>query len=331
MSALYALSKKSDLADKSATIALAIVLLLSVAQAGRCDESQIPKKVSPDVTSLTKAKANILRRVRPGPDHDQRFKAFEAQFAAYEAANDRHDNASIFFVGSAIVEQAWEDLRDGILKTPDLDSEDDKNHDKKGFRPEILALERILTALEKLSVGPFVFDRAREESMIVSVRDRMAFTKLEIRSLLKEDKWDEAKESLEVERNVENLYSEVWKLRRDVETLKRQVANLTPRDPTDASLYPKCEEGTCCGTLGTTQSGAAALVTVSVPEDAQIWVDGAKTTSVGTVRIFSTPTLKTGHRYTYELRAVWSQDGHQVNQTKRVAVTAGARAAVTFQ
>jgi uncharacterized protein (TIGR03000 family) len=78
------------------------------------------------------------------------------------------------------------------------------------------------------------------------------------------------------------------------------------------------------------QPDTSALVTVSAPADAEIWFNDTKTTSTGSVREYQSPPLTPGTRYTYELRARWSQNGHEVTQTQQVEVTAGTHVNVQF-
>jgi uncharacterized protein (TIGR03000 family) len=73
-----------------------------------------------------------------------------------------------------------------------------------------------------------------------------------------------------------------------------------------------------------------ANVTVHVPADARVWFDGAPTTSTGTVREFQSPPLASGSQSTYDVRAQWNENGHAVEQTRKVAVTAGGRVRVDF-
>jgi uncharacterized protein (TIGR03000 family) len=69
---------------------------------------------------------------------------------------------------------------------------------------------------------------------------------------------------------------------------------------------------------------------VNVPADAQIWVEDAKTKQTGPVREFQSPPLTPGTRYTYELRARWTENGREVTQTQEIPITAGAHVNVTF-
>jgi uncharacterized protein (TIGR03000 family) len=73
-----------------------------------------------------------------------------------------------------------------------------------------------------------------------------------------------------------------------------------------------------------------ARVTVNVPADAEIWFEGTKTTSTGSVREYRSPPLEPGSTYTYEIRARWNENGHEVDQTQKVGVTAGSQAIVSF-
>lgn len=64
--------------------------------------------------------------------------------------------------------------------------------------------------------------------------------------------------------------------------------------------------------------------------DAELWVEGQKTVSAGTWRRFLSPPLVPGDRYVYEFRARWSENGREVNQTRRVRVRAGEHVVVDF-
>jgi uncharacterized protein (TIGR03000 family) len=73
-----------------------------------------------------------------------------------------------------------------------------------------------------------------------------------------------------------------------------------------------------------------AYVTVHVPAGARVWFEGAPTTSTGPVRQFYSPPLASGSQYTYDIKATWTENGHEVTQTKKVAVTPGAHVNVDF-
>jgi uncharacterized protein (TIGR03000 family) len=77
------------------------------------------------------------------------------------------------------------------------------------------------------------------------------------------------------------------------------------------------------------QADSIAHVTLSVPVNAEIWFDGSATTSTGSVREFQSPSLSPG-RYTYEIRARWTENGREITQTQKVAVSPGAHLRVAF-
>jgi uncharacterized protein (TIGR03000 family) len=78
------------------------------------------------------------------------------------------------------------------------------------------------------------------------------------------------------------------------------------------------------------QPNNTAHVTVTVPADAEIWFQGAKMTSTGSVRQYQSPPLTPGIRYAYEVRARWNENRREVTQTQRIEVTAGTRVNVQF-
>jgi len=75
----------------------------------------------------------------------------------------------------------------------------------------------------------------------------------------------------------------------------------------------------------------AAMVEVRVPENAEIWFAGARTTQTGPVRHFVSPSLQPGRTFSYEVRARWTDaSGRPVDRTKEVKVQAGGRVGVDF-
>jgi uncharacterized protein (TIGR03000 family) len=72
-------------------------------------------------------------------------------------------------------------------------------------------------------------------------------------------------------------------------------------------------------------------VTVSVPEDAEIWFNDTKMTSTGAVREYQSPPLTPGTFYTYAVRARWNENSREVTQTQQVLVTAGTHVKVDFR
>jgi uncharacterized protein (TIGR03000 family) len=80
----------------------------------------------------------------------------------------------------------------------------------------------------------------------------------------------------------------------------------------------------------TAQPDTRAQIIVDVPADAEIWFEGTKMTSTGSVREYRSPPLTPGARYTYEVRARWTENGQEVTQTQEVKVAAGANVNVKF-
>jgi uncharacterized protein (TIGR03000 family) len=72
-----------------------------------------------------------------------------------------------------------------------------------------------------------------------------------------------------------------------------------------------------------------AHLTVRAPADAQLWFNGTPSTGTGTVREFESPPLAAG-KYTYDVQAHWTENGHDVFQTQRVEVSAGAQVILSF-
>jgi len=73
-----------------------------------------------------------------------------------------------------------------------------------------------------------------------------------------------------------------------------------------------------------------AMLNVSVPSDAKVFVNGAATTSTGNDRQFVSRGLNAGNKYAYEVRAEYEQDGKTVTQTKSVTLGPGEFANLAF-
>jgi uncharacterized protein (TIGR03000 family) len=71
-----------------------------------------------------------------------------------------------------------------------------------------------------------------------------------------------------------------------------------------------------------------ATITVTVPADAEVFFDGVETTETGTQRQFVTPPLTKGTKYSYTIRAVWTEDGRPVEKTHKVSFQAGSQVRV---
>jgi uncharacterized protein (TIGR03000 family) len=70
--------------------------------------------------------------------------------------------------------------------------------------------------------------------------------------------------------------------------------------------------------------------TVEVPADAKVFVNGAATTSTGTVRTYAARGLSRGRTYSFNVRAEFAVDGKPVSQTKDIRLTAGETGKLVF-
>jgi uncharacterized protein (TIGR03000 family) len=97
-------------------------------------------------------------------------------------------------------------------------------------------------------------------------------------------------------------------------------SSVTPQAASDPSFAP----------AAASQPDRITHLTVNVPTGARLWLEGTSTTPTGPVRQFGSPPLAPGHRYRYQVRASWDENGHAVTQTQQVEVTAGAHVDVKF-
>jgi uncharacterized protein (TIGR03000 family) len=75
---------------------------------------------------------------------------------------------------------------------------------------------------------------------------------------------------------------------------------------------------------------ASATIEVRQPADAELWFDGNATTQEGDRRIFTTPLLRPGRRYEYDVMARWRVGGQDVVQREQLVVRAGEVVTLQF-
>ncbi len=76
--------------------------------------------------------------------------------------------------------------------------------------------------------------------------------------------------------------------------------------------------------------GQSAEITLNVPLDAVLFIDGKRIVSSGTTRRFVTPPLAPGRRYFYDVKVTW-MDGSRARQSNRhVSFRAGERVALNY-
>jgi uncharacterized protein (TIGR03000 family) len=81
----------------------------------------------------------------------------------------------------------------------------------------------------------------------------------------------------------------------------------------------------------TAEEGSVARLRVILPDsEAQVWVDGRKTSSTGSRREFRTPPLRADQTSFYTLTAAWNSGGRVVTEDRRVEVAPGDAVTVDF-
>jgi uncharacterized protein (TIGR03000 family) len=78
-----------------------------------------------------------------------------------------------------------------------------------------------------------------------------------------------------------------------------------------------------------TRSGRGVL-TIRVPHDAKVTINGTPTKSLGSVRQYSCDGLLPGSAYKFEVKAEVVREGKVVTDTQTVSLTAGERSRVAF-
>jgi uncharacterized protein (TIGR03000 family) len=124
---------------------------------------------------------------------------------------------------------------------------------------------------------------------------------------------------------LENAYADDTPLLSDSATYDSGYRGLSPQE-----YEAYAQAATANNASAPSPIDTLAHLTVRVPAEAQIWIDGTTTTSTGPVRQFESPPLTPGSRYSYDIKASWNENGHEVTQTQHVEVTAGAHINVAF-
>jgi uncharacterized protein (TIGR03000 family) len=78
------------------------------------------------------------------------------------------------------------------------------------------------------------------------------------------------------------------------------------------------------------KSSQAAHVTVTLPAEAKLFVQGVACPLTSAKRTFDTPKLQVGQNYIYTLRAEVARAGRTLVETRQVSITAGKRVVVDF-
>jgi uncharacterized protein (TIGR03000 family) len=111
-----------------------------------------------------------------------------------------------------------------------------------------------------------------------------------------------------------------------VESGRPMTEGETPANPAPPPAPAPGVEGTTPGQ----PTSASTLLTVNVPADAKIYVNGKLTSTPGTQRQYISRDLSPGYRYTYRVRAEMKKDGKTLAETKIVEIRAGEGKALSF-
>src|SRR5262245_44989007 len=77
------------------------------------------------------------------------------------------------------------------------------------------------------------------------------------------------------------------------------------------------------------KKSAPATIEVRLPASAELFFDDAPTTQRGGVRLFATPLLESGYKYSYQLTARWqTPEGKEHKESRQIIVRAGERTTV---
>lgn len=84
------------------------------------------------------------------------------------------------------------------------------------------------------------------------------------------------------------------------------------------------------GEQGTSYRTGEAVLAVTVPEEAKVFVNGVRTTSTGTNRQYVSRGLLAGYTYTYEVRVEVERNGEIVEDTKTASLRVGENSRLAF-
>jgi uncharacterized protein (TIGR03000 family) len=114
-------------------------------------------------------------------------------------------------------------------------------------------------------------------------------------------------------------------------------ADYTPYYSVDSSAYypPTTSAAPSAGAAaadnGQTAADNKARLLLMVPENAEVWFEGQKTTASGPQREFISPTLTTGDVYSYTIRVRYTgADGKVVDDNRTIHVKANDKVSIDF-
>lgn len=109
------------------------------------------------------------------------------------------------------------------------------------------------------------------------------------------------------------------------------TCGMTASIPTAPGTAPNAAPSAAPNAVVKTETtGNRALVSIEVPADAKVYIDGNLMKSTGEKRVFQTPELASGKAYFYDVKAEVIRDGKAVVQDQRVVIRAGSDANASF-
>ena len=116
---------------------------------------------------------------------------------------------------------------------------------------------------------------------------------------------------------------------------KGYFAVLFPPVPNPAPAYanadmPVVDIRSRIGNLFPPAMDTVSVLVIQLPENADLWIDGVKTSEKGGLRQFVSSPFEAGSSYKLEVRAEWLEDGRKVSQTEFLSARPGIESSVTF-
>ncbi|MEN6406612.1 MAG: TIGR03000 domain-containing protein [Thermoguttaceae bacterium] len=111
---------------------------------------------------------------------------------------------------------------------------------------------------------------------------------------------------------------------------KKPAMDMMPSEPTSPTTPPPAAPAPAEPKTSATSAEASGVLTVWVPYDAKVTINGLQTSSSGCRRQFVSYGLKSGFSYKYVVRAQVVRNGQVQEDTRTVTLTAGDITAVAF-
>lgn len=84
------------------------------------------------------------------------------------------------------------------------------------------------------------------------------------------------------------------------------------------------------GAADTLAAPPMTSITLRLPSDAEVWIQGKKTDEKGTERRFTLPPLDPSMTYDYEVRVTWPENGRTVSRTSHMSLRSGDQKSITY-